>query len=63
MQLSTEIRCVPLAVIQEHTTFGVAKEPVHFRLWHIASFRCALKFDRYRDMADIDQAAPIRPDY
>jgi len=30
--------------------------------WHIASFRCAAEFDRYRGKADIDQAAPIRLD-
>jgi len=24
--------------------------------WHIASFRCAAEFDRYRGIADIDQS-------
>jgi hypothetical protein len=30
--------------------------------WHFASFRYALKFGRYRGMADIDQAALIKLD-
>ena len=30
--------------------------------WHIASFRCDTGFGRYRGMADIDQAAPIKLD-
>src|SRR5882724_686044 len=33
--------------------------PMHVRLWrHIATFRCAAEFDRYRGIADIEQAAP-----
>ena len=32
------------------------------RLWHIASFRGAAEFGRYRGIADIDQAAPIKFD-
>src|SRR5260370_35623579 len=31
-----------------------------FVRWHIASFRCAAEFDRYRGIADIGQAAPIK---
>jgi len=34
----------------------------HLSSWLIASFRCALEFGRYRGMADIGQAAPIRLD-
>jgi hypothetical protein len=30
-----------------------------FRSRHIATFRRAAEFGRYRSMADIDQAAPI----
>jgi hypothetical protein len=30
--------------------------------WHIASFGCAAEFSRYRRMADIEQAAPIKLD-
>src|SRR5216684_3325657 len=33
-----------------------------FVLWHIASFRCAAEFGRYRGIADIDRAAPIKLD-
>jgi hypothetical protein len=32
------------------------------RKWHIASFRCAAEFGRYRGIADIEKAAPIKPD-
>jgi hypothetical protein len=35
---------------------------LHFRFWHIASLRCAAGFNRYRDIADIDEAAPIKLD-
>jgi hypothetical protein len=31
-------------------------------LWHIASFRCAAEFGRYRGIADIDHAALIKLD-
>ena len=31
--------------------------------WHIATFRCTAEFGRYRGIADIDQAAPIKLDY
>ena len=37
-------------------------QPGAVHTWHIASFRCALEFGRYRGMPDIDQAAPIRLD-
>jgi hypothetical protein len=30
--------------------------------WHIASFRCVAEFDRYRGIADIDQAALFKLD-
>jgi hypothetical protein len=30
--------------------------------WHISSSRCAAEFSRYRDMPDIDQAAPVKLD-
>jgi glutathione S-transferase len=30
------------------------------RSWHIASFRCAAEFGRYRGIADIDRTAPIK---
>jgi hypothetical protein len=33
-----------------------------FRRWHIASFRSAAEFGRYRRIADIEQAAPINLD-
>jgi len=33
------------------------------RLWHIATFRCAAEFGRYRGIADIEQAAPIKLDW
>jgi len=33
------------------------------RSWHIATFRCAAEFDRYRGIADIEQAAPITRDH
>jgi hypothetical protein len=36
------------------------QRPTNVRLWHIATFRCAAEFDRYRGMADIEQAAPIK---
>jgi len=29
--------------------------PTNFRLWHIASFRCAAEFGRYRGIADSDK--------
>ena len=28
-------------------------QPVHFRYWHIASFRCAAEFGRYRGIAEL----------
>jgi hypothetical protein len=34
----------------------------HFCFWHIASFGCPAEFGRYLGQADIDQAAPIKPD-
>jgi hypothetical protein len=33
-----------------------------FRHWHIASYRCDAEFGRYRGIADIYQAAPIKLD-
>jgi len=30
--------------------------------WHIATFRCAAEFGRYRGIADIEQAVPIKFD-
>jgi hypothetical protein len=35
---------------------------LEFRFWHIASFRCEAEFVRYRGVADIDQATPIKLD-
>jgi hypothetical protein len=32
----------------------------HVRSWHIASFRGDAEFGRYRGIAAIDQAAPIK---
>jgi hypothetical protein len=32
------------------------------RNWPIATFRCAAEFGRYRGIADIEQAAPIKLD-
>jgi hypothetical protein len=37
-------------------------QPGAVHTWHIASFRCAAEFGRYRGIADIDQAAPIKLD-
>jgi hypothetical protein len=31
-------------------------------IWHIASFHGDAEFGRYRDIADIDKAAPIKLD-
>jgi hypothetical protein len=28
--------------------------------WHVAAFRCGAEFGRYRGIADIEHAAPIR---
>src|SRR5437588_8319169 len=36
--------------------------PAHGSLWPIASFRCAVEFGRYRGIADIESAAPIKLD-
>ena len=33
---------------------------VHVCLWHIASFRCAAEFGRYRGITDIEQTTAIK---
>src|SRR6266849_1447534 len=33
-----------------------------FVLWHIATFCCAVEFGRHRGIADIEQAAPAKPE-
>jgi hypothetical protein len=54
--LGQEIRPPQLAAsFSSSETFDVA-------YWHIASFRCAAEFGRYRRIADIDQASPIKLD-
>jgi hypothetical protein len=35
---------------------------LNVRRWHIASSRCAAEICRYRGIAEIDQAAPIKLD-
>jgi hypothetical protein len=32
---------------------ALERQPAHFRLWPIASFRCATEFGRYRGIADM----------
>jgi hypothetical protein len=34
----------------------------HVCSWPIATFRCTAEFGRYRGIADVDQAAPIKLD-
>src|SRR5450759_1999014 len=42
--------------------FAISNHRCDGSYWHIASFRCAAEFGRYRGIADIDQAAPIKLD-
>jgi hypothetical protein len=37
-------------------------QPGAVHTWPITSFRCAAEFGRYRDIADIEQAAAIKLD-
>ena len=41
--------------------FGL-KPPRHISTLPIATFRCAVEFGRYRGIADIESAAPIKLD-
>ena len=42
--------------------YFIFKQADHVAYWHIASFRYDAEIGRYRGIADIDQAAPIKLD-
>jgi hypothetical protein len=44
------------------TAYEMIEQFRHFGCWHIASFRGAAEFGRYRGLADIEQAAAIKLD-
>jgi hypothetical protein len=60
MQGLTTLDGEPVAYLRNRLSLRHPLLQDNVAYWHIASFRCAAGFGRYRAIADIDQAAPIK---